>query len=100
MNLSKPCPQFDDQSCQVSCQDPTQATQCVLLQTPLIDGSPCGKADMLILFHVSKHVIFFPLFSSTLRPWRHLFKRCLPTREFTLNGKSTDHPPRLTVPAR
>ena len=42
MNLQKACPSPDDKSCQVSCQDPTSSNQCVVLQSPLIDGSPCG----------------------------------------------------------
>ncbi|KAJ3541674.1 hypothetical protein NM688_g6050 [Phlebia brevispora] len=42
LNLQKACPSHDDKSCQVSCQDPTSSDQCVELQSPLIDGSPCG----------------------------------------------------------
>lgn len=43
MNLQNACPNQNNQNCQVSCQDPTQSNQCVLLQSELIDGSPCGK---------------------------------------------------------
>lgn len=44
MNLQNACPnQNQNANCQVSCQDPTQANQCIILQAPLIDGSPCGK---------------------------------------------------------
>ncbi|THH30380.1 hypothetical protein EUX98_g3806 [Antrodiella citrinella] len=42
MNLTKACPSPNNKSCQVSCQDPTTANQCVVLQSALIDGSPCG----------------------------------------------------------
>jgi Disintegrin len=42
MNLQSACPS-KDQNCQVSCQDPTQSNQCVVLQSQLIDGSPCGE---------------------------------------------------------
>jgi len=40
--LKSACPGKDDKSCQVSCQDPRTANQCVVLQTQLVDGSPCG----------------------------------------------------------
>ena len=46
MNLSKACPSNNDKSCQVSCQDPSNSNQCVVLQTALIDGSPCGYGGM------------------------------------------------------
>jgi len=42
MGLQKACPSKDDKSCQVSCQDPSSSDQCVVLQSPLVDGSPCG----------------------------------------------------------
>lgn len=42
MNLQAACPSQNDQTCMVSCQDPTTPNQCVELETPLIDGSPCG----------------------------------------------------------
>lgn len=42
MNLRTACPSSGDQSCQVSCQDPTQSDQCLILGSQLIDGSPCG----------------------------------------------------------
>jgi len=42
MNLTKECPNQSSNTCQVSCQDPTQANQCILLTALLIDGSPCG----------------------------------------------------------
>ncbi|KAI0307527.1 Metallo-peptidase family M12-domain-containing protein [Multifurca ochricompacta] len=42
MNLQEACPSRNDQSCKVSCQDPTTLNQCVLLDSLLIDGSPCG----------------------------------------------------------
>ncbi|KAK4690008.1 hypothetical protein P7C73_g122, partial [Tremellales sp. Uapishka_1] len=41
-NLTTACGQKDDTSCVVSCKDPSTANQCLVLQTPLIDGSPCG----------------------------------------------------------
>ncbi|OCH88348.1 hypothetical protein OBBRIDRAFT_734593 [Obba rivulosa] len=42
LNLQTACPSQDDKSCQVSCQDPSTSGQCVVLQSQLIDGSPCG----------------------------------------------------------
>jgi hypothetical protein len=42
MNLSEPCPDKSDQSCQISCKDPRQANVCVRLTSLLVDGSPCG----------------------------------------------------------
>ncbi|KAG8935926.1 hypothetical protein FRC02_005681 [Tulasnella sp. 418] len=42
LGLSKACPQNNDRSCQVSCQDPKNPNTCALLQAALIDGSPCG----------------------------------------------------------
>ncbi|KAJ7630404.1 zinc metalloprotease [Roridomyces roridus] len=42
MNLTRACPSQSSDSCQVSCQDPTQANQCILLSAMLVDGSPCG----------------------------------------------------------
>lgn len=53
MNLTTACGQRDDETCMVTCKDPSNAqvtskfladlrNQCVILQTPLVDGSPCG----------------------------------------------------------
>ncbi|WVQ80129.1 hypothetical protein IAT38_002230 [Cryptococcus sp. DSM 104549] len=42
LGLSTACGQKDDTSCVVSCKDPNATNQCVVLQTPLVDGSPCG----------------------------------------------------------
>ncbi|KAH9043794.1 Metallo-peptidase family M12-domain-containing protein [Lactarius pseudohatsudake] len=42
LNLQSACPNRNDQSCKVSCQDPTTPNQCVQLDSLLIDGSPCG----------------------------------------------------------
>ncbi|KAJ7771946.1 zinc metalloprotease, partial [Mycena maculata] len=42
MNLTSGCPNQSSATCQVSCQDPTQANQCILLTALLVDGSPCG----------------------------------------------------------
>ncbi|KAI0063137.1 hypothetical protein BV25DRAFT_1907244 [Artomyces pyxidatus] len=41
MNLRQACPS-PNKSCQVSCQDPTRSDQCVILDSNLVDGSPCG----------------------------------------------------------
>ncbi|KAI0668683.1 Metallo-peptidase family M12B Reprolysin-like-domain-containing protein [Trametes maxima] len=46
MGLQKACPSKNDKSCQVSCQDPSDSGRCVILQSPLIDGSPCGYGGM------------------------------------------------------
>ncbi|KAF9785898.1 Metallo-peptidase family M12-domain-containing protein [Thelephora terrestris] len=42
LGLTKACPAKNDKSCQVSCQDPGTANQCIVLQTQLANGSPCG----------------------------------------------------------
>ncbi|GLB36615.1 putative zinc metalloprotease [Lyophyllum shimeji] len=42
MGLKQACPNRNDNSCQVSCQDPTKSNQCILLTSLLIDGSTCG----------------------------------------------------------
>ncbi|OCF31943.1 zinc metalloprotease [Kwoniella heveanensis BCC8398] len=42
MGLTQACGQKDDKSCVVTCRDPNVTNQCVVLQTPLVDGSPCG----------------------------------------------------------
>ncbi|KAK0478151.1 hypothetical protein IW261DRAFT_1482183 [Armillaria novae-zelandiae] len=48
MNLTTGCSNRNDQTCQISCQDPSNSNQCVLLSSLLIDGSPCG---MCVVFH-------------------------------------------------
>jgi len=42
LGLTRACSAKNDRSCQVSCQDPRTANQCIVLQTQLVDGSPCG----------------------------------------------------------
>ncbi|CAE6490666.1 unnamed protein product [Rhizoctonia solani] len=42
LNLTRACPSRNDRSCQVSCQDPRATNQCIVLQSNLVDGSPCG----------------------------------------------------------
>ncbi|WWC62218.1 uncharacterized protein I303_104813 [Kwoniella dejecticola CBS 10117] len=42
MGLTQACGQKDDKSCVVTCRDPNVTNQCVVLQTSLVDGSPCG----------------------------------------------------------
>lgn len=42
LNLTQACDSRNDQSCYVTCKDPMVANQCTILQTVLIDGSPCG----------------------------------------------------------
>ncbi|KAF8168348.1 zinc metalloprotease [Crassisporium funariophilum] len=42
MGLKAACPDRNDQSCQISCQDPTNSGACIRLTSLLIDGSPCG----------------------------------------------------------
>ncbi|OCF60915.1 hypothetical protein L486_00559 [Kwoniella mangroviensis CBS 10435] len=42
LGLSQACGQKDDKTCTVSCRDPNVTNQCVVLQTSLVDGSPCG----------------------------------------------------------
>ena len=44
MGLRRTCPSPNQSSCQVSCQDPSSSNQCIVLQTMLVDGSPCGQS--------------------------------------------------------
>ncbi|KAJ7585607.1 Metallo-peptidase family M12-domain-containing protein [Mycena floridula] len=46
MGLKEECPNRSDNTCQISCQDPTRSNQCILLSSLLIDGSPCGYGGM------------------------------------------------------
>lgn len=46
MGLRSACPNRGDQTCQIACQDPSRANQCVLLSSMLIEGSPCGEFDV------------------------------------------------------
>lgn len=41
MNLTTACSRQDN-SCQISCQDPSSSNACVQLQADLVDGSSCG----------------------------------------------------------
>ena len=47
LGLVKACAAKNDRSCQVSCQDPRTPNQCVVLQTQLVDGSPCGAHSLI-----------------------------------------------------
>ncbi len=49
MNLTTGCSNRNDQTCQVSCQDPSNSNQCVLLSSLLVDGSPCGMCTVFSL---------------------------------------------------
>jgi hypothetical protein len=60
LNLKAACPNRNDQTCKVSCQDPTSPSQCVVLDTLLIDGSPCGQ------FTLFSMLCPFPLRRTTL----------------------------------
>jgi len=42
LGLKAACPNQNDQTCQIMCQDPTDSQQCIQLTSLLIDGSPCG----------------------------------------------------------
>lgn len=42
LNLTTACPSSGDSTCQVSCQDPSNPSQCIVLNSQLVDGSPCG----------------------------------------------------------
>ena len=41
LGLQQACPQAQ-QNCQISCQDPKSPNQCIVLNSQLVDGSPCG----------------------------------------------------------
>jgi hypothetical protein len=43
LNLTTACPSSAAATCQVSCQDPQNPSQCVVLNSQLVDGSPCGE---------------------------------------------------------
>jgi hypothetical protein len=47
LGLTKACSARNDKTCQVSCQDPRTANQCIVLQTQLVDGSPCGTCTFV-----------------------------------------------------
>lgn len=42
LNLQEACPANADNSCSVSCRDPTRANSCIILQQNFIDGTSCG----------------------------------------------------------
>ncbi|KAK7064765.1 zinc metalloprotease [Favolaschia claudopus] len=63
MNLSKPCPNPGN-TCQVSCQDPTKANQCILLTALLVDGSPCGYGGVCASGRCQSNGLF-----STAKAW-------------------------------
>jgi hypothetical protein len=48
MGLKQACPAKNDKSCQISCQDPSNAGACIRLTSLLVDGSPCGYAGTCI----------------------------------------------------
>jgi len=58
LNLTTACPSSAAATCQISCQDPRNPSQCVVLNSQLVDGSPCGEHSSvfcqpcLILFQV------------------------------------------------
>ncbi|CCA69414.1 related to ADAM protease ADM-B [Serendipita indica DSM 11827] len=41
LNLTEAC-RTSDTSCQISCTDPKNPAQCIVLNSQLVDGSPCG----------------------------------------------------------
>ncbi|KAH9996624.1 Metallo-peptidase family M12-domain-containing protein [Russula vinacea] len=63
MNLQAPCPNQNDQTCKVSCKDPTTPNQCVELDTLLIDGSPCGPFTLsfCVVWYVENLQISIPI---------------------------------------
>ncbi|PVG00697.1 hypothetical protein CPB86DRAFT_754147 [Serendipita vermifera] len=48
LNLTKACPSNSEATCQVSCQDPRNPSQCIVLNSQLVDGSPCGYGGTCI----------------------------------------------------
>lgn len=50
LDLKMACKTQNDKTCSVSCQDPTKPNQCVVLQTPLLDGTPCGEKYSILLY--------------------------------------------------
>ncbi|KAF7340165.1 Zinc metalloprotease [Mycena venus] len=64
MNLTKACPNQSSNTCQVSCQDPTEANQCILLTALLVDGSPCGYGGICASGNCQSNGLF-----STAKAW-------------------------------
>ncbi|KAJ6569551.1 Metallo-peptidase family M12-domain-containing protein [Mycena capillaripes] len=64
MNLTQECPNQSSNTCQVSCQDPTQSNQCILLTALLVDGSPCGYGGICASGQCQSNGLF-----STAKAW-------------------------------
>ena len=41
LNLTAACPQTGDTTCSIKCADPTSTSDCILLDSNFIDGTPC-----------------------------------------------------------
>ncbi|KAF9263096.1 hypothetical protein L218DRAFT_928310 [Marasmius fiardii PR-910] len=48
MGLKTGCQNRGDNTCRISCQDPSKSNSCILLSSLLIDGSPCGYGGSCI----------------------------------------------------
>lgn len=59
MGLKQACPNRGDNTCQVSCQDPARANQCILLSSLLIDGSSCGMTPLPIQRYFFSDIVHF-----------------------------------------
>jgi len=64
MNLTQACPNQGSATCQVSCQDPHQSGQCIVLTALLLDGSPCGYGGVCASGNCQSNGIF-----STAKAW-------------------------------
>ena len=73
LGLQQACPQAQ-QTCQISCEDPKNPTQCIVLNSQLVVGSPCGfggtcdlngncQAGTLLDTVIVRSYLIFP------RPW-------------------------------
>ncbi|KAJ7071593.1 zinc metalloprotease, partial [Mycena amicta] len=64
MNLTQACPNQGSGTCQVSCQDPKQTDQCIVLTALLVDGSPCGYGGVCASGQCQSNGLF-----STAKAW-------------------------------
>ncbi|KAF7306416.1 Zinc metalloprotease [Mycena indigotica] len=64
MNLTRACPSTGSGTCQVSCQDPRRADQCIVLTALLVDGSPCGYGGICASGQCQSNGLF-----STAKAW-------------------------------
>ena len=70
LGLKAACPNHNDQTCQIICQDPTNSQECIQLNSLLIDGSPCGTCCYLVQSEYFVNVIMSYRFRRYLSLWK------------------------------